>query len=172
MTKCLRQSNCHLRVASCCQQGQVSKCPSVCGGLRQTSLDGTRPPHTEGHLDTDVTVISLSESFRQKGQVSKSPNVLPHAEAWMELWALLPFPYAFCDSCFADDPATMCSTGGRCAKLAPKQREARVKSSAAGPPSPALSSAEAEAECAYCADAAKQSAWAKQLLDTVNLEFF
>ena len=73
--------------------------------------------------------------------------------------------YTFCDSSYADDPVSMCSTGGYYVKLAPEQGVVCGKSFLAR--SPALSSTEAEYVC--CAEAAKQSAWVKQLLEELGI---
>ena len=73
--------------------------------------------------------------------------------------------YTYCDSSFADDPVSMCSTGGYFVKLGLQQGVVCGKSFMAR--SPALSSTEAEYVC--MAEAAKQSAWVKQLLDELGI---
>jgi len=73
--------------------------------------------------------------------------------------------YTYCDSPHADNPDTMCSTGGYYIFLGRGQGAVCGKTFAAK--SPALSSTEAEYICA--AEAAKDSIWVKQFLDELNL---
>jgi len=73
--------------------------------------------------------------------------------------------YTYCDSSFADDPDSMCSTGGYYIFLQKGQGAVSTKSFLAK--NPALSST--EAEYSTMAEAVKESAWIKQFLDEMQL---
>ena len=73
--------------------------------------------------------------------------------------------YTYCDSSFADDPDSMCSTGGYYIFLQKGQGAVSTKSFLAK--NPALSST--EAEYSTMAEAVKESAWLKQFLDEMQI---
>ena len=69
-----QRNDSHSSVESFLQQGQVSKCPSVCGGLVQ-AIELSVLVADWHDTDSQITVTYVRvESFCRKGHVSKCPS--------------------------------------------------------------------------------------------------